>query len=271
MDVTESISFVEANGTDLETARLRCILYGTAPGPEALEPFLALQHPDGGFPFRMEQGNPTALNPTQVALLWMDELGMLDSSAAHSAFEYLLRSQREDGGWDEEAAIAAYDPPPWAAPGELNARIYLTAQSAFWLAAGGYGNHPGFPHALEFLIKYQDESGRFQGFPHNTWIATSVFWMAGAPYNETARMGMEALAAKPLADWVDSQIAWALDCLGRTGLPKEDPFVEAGLAELMRRRGAEGKWISEDGEARTVGAVIEALKVLNRYDLLELN
>jgi hypothetical protein len=268
MDVTESISFVEANGTDLEVARLRCILYGTAPEPKVLQPFLALQRADGGFPFRFEPGNPTALNTTQVALLWLDELGLLDSPAAQRSFEVLLRTQREDGGWDEEAAISEYDPPPWAIPGEPSARVYLTAQSAFWLAAVGYRSQPGFPRALDFLLDHQEESGKVQGFPHNTWIATSVFLMAGAPYAETARKGLEVLAAKPFSEWVDSQIAWALDCLGRAGLSRNNPFVEAGLAELIRRRSVEGKWRSEDGEGRTVGSIIEALKVLKCYDRL---
>ena len=268
MNITESISFVEANGTDLENARLRCLLYGTQPEPGVLQPFLDLQNADGGFPFRMEQGNPTALNHTQVALLWMDELGLLDAPASQNAFEYVLRTQREDGGWNEEIAIAQYDPPPWAIPGEPWARVYLTAQSAFWLAVGGYRTSPGFQSALDFLLKHQEESGKFQGFLHNTWIATSVFWMAGALYAEPAGKGLAALAARPLAKWVDSQIAWALDCLGRAGLPQDEPFVKAGLAELLRRRSAEGKWVSEDGEARTVGAVLEALKVLKCYELL---
>ncbi|MGD8752118.1 MAG: terpene cyclase/mutase family protein [Anaerolineales bacterium] len=144
------------------------------------------------------QGNPTALNNTHVALLRMDELGMSDSPIVHRAFVYILRVQRDDGGWNEDASIAKYDPPPWASPGEPWARVYLSAQSAFWLAAGGYRSHPGFQRALDFLLKHQEESGRFQGFPHSTWIATSAFVMAGAQYSETARKGLEAMVTKPL-------------------------------------------------------------------------
>jgi hypothetical protein len=214
------------------------------------------------------QGNPSALHNTHAALLRLDELEILGSSAAKKAFEYILRVQREDGGWDENAPIAKYSPPPWARPGEPWARIYLSAQSAYWLAVGEYQSHAGFQKALDFLREHQEGSGRFEGFLHSTWIATAVFVMAGDPYSEIVDKGLEALKAKPLSEWVDSQISWALECLGRAGLPKENPFVEQSLAELIRRQGGSGEWISEDGEARTVGAIIGVLKVLKYYDML---
>jgi squalene cyclase len=268
MDIAESVSFIEENGTDLEKARMRHILYGAKPEPDIVQPFIELQNADGGFPFGPAQGNPSTLNNTHVALLRLDELGMLDSATADRAFGYILKTQRDDGGWDEDAAIAGYGPPPWARPGALEARVYLSSQSAFWLAVGGYRSHPGFHKALDFLRAHQKESGRFQGFLHSTWIATGVFLMAGSSqYAEIARKGLEALATEPLSGWVDSQISWALHCLGAAGLPKGNPFVEKGLTELAQRRSIDGRWISEDGEGRTVGAVIETLKVLKHYEV----
>jgi squalene cyclase len=268
MDVAKSISFIEENGTDLEKARLRYILYGAKPEPDVIQPFIKLQNANGGFPFGLVQGNPSALNNTLVALLRMDELGMLDSSTANRAFQYVLVAQKDDGGWDEEASIARYGSPPWASPGEPWARLYLSAQSAFWLAVGGYRGHSGFQRALDFLLKHQEESGRVQGFLHNTWIATSVFVMAGSRYTEVVKKGLEAMMTAPLSEWVDSQISWALECLGKAGLPKDVPFVEKGLAELVWRRRVDGSWASEDGEARSVGAVIGVLKVLKHYGVL---
>jgi hypothetical protein len=81
-------------------------------------------------------------------------------------------------------------------------------------------------------------------------------------------MGLQALASTPLSEWDDSQIAWALDCLSRGGLPKKHPFVEACLNQLFHRQKADGSWASEDGEGSAVGATIQVLKVMKRYGLL---
>lgn len=268
MDFKAAVSFIEERGTDLEKARLRWILHGVQPDPDIVGPFLELQNADGGFPFRMEPGHPSALNHTHGALLRMDELGMLGSSPAQRALEYIINDQKDDGGWDENPRLAEFDTPPWGTPGDLRARVYLSSQSAFWLGAGGYRDHPAFQKALDYLIPHQEDSGRFRGFLHTTWIASSVYLMAGDPYLEQMRASLDALMAVPVSEWVDSQISWALGCLGKAGLSKTHPFVERCLGALIRRFGAGGSWASEDGESQKVGAALEAVKALKHYGML---
>lgn len=268
MDAAASVSFIEDRGSDLEKARLRWILYGESPDPAVVGPFLDLQNTDGGFPFRMEPGLPSALNHTHGALLRMDELGMLGSPSAKRAFEFTCNRQKDDGGWDENPRLTDCETPPWGTPGDTRARVYLTSQSAFWLAAGGYKGHPAFQKALDYLASHQEKSGRFQGFLHTTWIASSAFLMAGDPNLKVVEKGLEALLAVPLSEWVDSQISWALGCLGRAGLPRSHPFAEKILPTLVDRRAEDGAWASEDGEAQRVGATLEALKALKHYGML---
>jgi hypothetical protein len=244
------------------------ILYALQPEPGIIQSFVALQNGDGGFPCGMMPGDLCTVDNTLVALWWMDELEMLESPAAGKAFEYLLAVQRDDGGWDENPAIAQYDLPPWVIPGDLRTRLYLSAYSAYWLAIGSYKSYPAFQKALDFLLNHQDETGKVYGYLHTTWITTSVFFMAGQPYAEVAGKGMHVIMAKPISEWASSQISWALDCLGRAGLSKYHPFIERCLAELIRRQDSEGKWSSEDGEDYAVGATIEALKVLKHYGFL---
>jgi squalene cyclase len=265
MAVTEALSFVEERGSSLEQARLRCILQEVEPEPDVIQPFIELQNDDGGFPFGRVQGNLSTVNRTLAALSWMDDLGMLVSPPASRALEYLLAVQRDDGGWDEDPAIAQYDLPPWISPGDLRTRLYLSSYAAYWLAVTGYASHPAFRKALEFLLKHQDETGKFYGFLHSTWIATSVFAMAGERYSTVVEQGLQALMDRPLAAWEASQIAWVLDCLGRAGLPRDHPFIEKCLAELRQRQRADGSWSSEDGEAFAVGATIAAVKALKHY------
>jgi hypothetical protein len=192
----------------------------------------------------------------------------LTSPIANQAFAYLLSKQRADGSWDEDPLVAGYQLPPWIHLDDPRTRLYLSAYATYWLVLGGKTSLPAFRQALHFLIRNQDKSGKFFGYLHTTWIATSVFLMVGDRYATIASQGLQVLSTRILSDWDDSQIAWALDCLSKGGLAKYDPFVRGCLEELFRRQKPDGSWASEDGEASAVGATIQALKVLKRYGLL---
>ncbi len=268
MDFASAVAFVEARATALERARLYWVLAGTPPEPATVQPFVVLQNEDGGFPFGMVAGNLSTVDNTLTALWWLDELGMLGSPIAERACAYLRSVQQADGGWDEEPAIGQYELPPWVAIGDLRTRLYLSAYATYWLTVQGCGTEPAGQKALGFLLAHQDETGKFYGYLHSTWIATSVLLMAGPAYAEAARRGLQLLESRPLADWESSQIAWALSCLEQAGLPREHPFVQRGLAELGRRQQPDGSWASEDGAGLAAGATIQVLKVLQRYGLL---
>jgi squalene cyclase len=268
MDGAPSVSFIEERGTDLEKARMRHVLFGAPPEPGVVDPLVRLQNPDGGFPCGMVQGNPSAVHKTVNGLWWLDELGMLASPSAGKAFGYLFDVQRGDGGWDEKPDIARYGLPPWIRPGDLETRVYLSSYAAYWLAAGGHVTHPAFQAALRFLLQHRDETGRFHGFHHSTWIATSVFAMAGSEHAGIAKQGLEALLDRPLPDWPVEHICWALAYLGRAGLPGEHPLIERGLAELLHRRRSDGSWASPEDESGAV-TTTQALKVLKHYGLMQ--
>jgi hypothetical protein len=268
VNIIKSMSFIGEKGSNLEKARINCILNGTNPKQDIILGFIQLQNEDGGFPFRMVKGNLSTVNETTVALWWMEELDLLSSPNAKQAFAYLLATQQEDGGWDENQQLAQYDLPPWIQVGDLKTRLYLSAYTTYWLAVGGYQTLPAFRKAIHFLLRHQDQSGRIYGYLHNTWIATGVFLMAGDRYAKVASLGIQALADSPLTKWDASQIAWALDCLSRGGLPKNHPFIEECLDELFHRQKADGSWASEDGDAFAVGATIQVLKVFKRYGIL---
>lgn len=265
MDTEKAVVFIESRGTELERARLRCILQGTPAPTEVYQDLSGLQNPDGGFPFDMHKGNLSTHNETTVALWWLEELELLQSQIAQQAFDYLLNTQQPDGSWDEDPRLAEYELPPWIKLNDPRTRLYLSAYVAYWLALGGRTSMPAFRKVLHFLARHQDETGKFLGYLHTTWIATAAFLMAGKRYAGISRNGMHVLSARELSAWEDSQIAWALDCLSQAGMPKKDPFVSKCLTELIRRQAADGSWASEDGEAAAVGASIQAIKVLKRH------
>jgi squalene cyclase len=268
VDIEKAIDFIGMNGSSLEKERIICILHGTNPKNDVIQGLFHLQNGDGGFPFRMVQGNLSMINETTVALWWMEELDLLTSPNAKQAFAYLLATQQKDGGWDEDPRVAQYKLPPWIQLGDLKTRLYLSAYATYWLVVGGYQTLPAFRKAIHFLLRHQDQTGKIFGYLHNTWIATGVFLMAGDHYTKVADLGIQALTDKPLIKWEDSQLAWAMDCLSRGGLPKNHPLIEGCLGELIRRQKADGSWASEDGDAFAVSATIQVLKVLKRYNLL---
>ena len=266
ISTAESVSFIEERGTDLEKARMRHVLFAIQPEQDVIDSFVRLQNPDGGFPCGMVQGNPSAVHKTVNGLWWLDELGMLASSPADRAYGYLSDVQRGDGGWDEDPAIASYGLPPWIRPGDLGTQVYLSSYAAYWLAAGGHETHPAFQAALRFLLQHRDETGRFYGFHHSTWIATSVFAMAGPEYAEIVVQGLQALLERPLPEWPVEHICWALAYLGRAGLAREHLLIKRGLTELLHRQRLDGSWASPEDESGAV-TTTQALKVFKYYGL----
>jgi hypothetical protein len=116
---------------------------------------------------------------------------------------------------------------------------------------------------LNFLLSYQDQTGKFYGYPQTTWIATSVLIIAGPQYTEPANMGLRSIMEIPLSKWFAFQISLALNCLGKAGLSKEHPLIERLLDSLLERQEPNGSWCSEDSGSYNVDATIEALKALS--------
>lgn len=264
-DLTRAMIYVEQHGALQEKARLLYVLAGESPTREVLQPLLDKQNADGGFPSRPRGKNPSSVDNTITALWQLDELGLLASPPAERAIDFLLYAQRADGSWDENPDLPSHDLPPWIKPGELATCLYLTAYAAFWLARTGKSD-TALQRACQHLVGHQDAEGKLPSYLHANWIATSAFFIAG--FADAARRGLAYLAARPLPDWEDSQLAWALDCLGTAGLPVDHPFISSSLKELASRIDSDGAWSSEEGPAYASSATISSLKAFKRYQQL---
>jgi hypothetical protein len=269
LDLNKAIQFVSENGTILEQARLLRILMGVEPSIEAYQKLLDSQNPDGGFPSRPRPGSQSALDSTLTALWQFDELGLWHLTAAQRSMDFLAAMQQPDGGWDENPELPEHDLPPWIRPGEQATRLYLSTYALYWLAVRGKRPLPVFQRGAAYISTQQQPGGRIPGYMHNNWLGAAVFQLGGESYAHNAARSLAYMQSIPFSDWEDSQIAWALECLTRAGLPGEQPFMRAMLAELVRRQAADGSWAAEDGPSFAASATVGALKVLNQHGLIE--
>src|SRR5438876_977023 len=87
-----TIAYIQENGDELERARLAGLLGRSRAEPKVARSLLARQNEDGGFPYGLIQGRPSAITATATALCMVDG----PSSAAISAgLEALRRLEPE--------------------------------------------------------------------------------------------------------------------------------------------------------------------------------
>lgn len=255
--------FVYRRGTDLEKARIDAILEKKKPSDEIIKSIEEIQNQDGGFPYMRQKGMPSTLNNTEGELVVLNDLGLLSSEIAKKALGYIMKTQKEDGSWDENSEIMQYDPPPWMVAGERRSIVYHTAYCAFWLGVVGLRESDSFIRGHDFLKGCQDASGKILGFLHSSWIGTSVFAIKEGWASPRVRRGLDYLVG--VGEWVASQISWMLWCFGCAGAPRDTDFVETMLSRLQGMQRTDGGFPSEDGEEFEVGATIEAVKVALIY------
>ena len=132
-DIDGAIGYVVAHGDPVDRARLSYLRSGAAPPPEAVAKAEMGQAPGGGWP-AFWAGDTASVDATCFRLAELDDLGALDREPARKALAWLAARQRPDGTWEEDASLADAAP-VWARPGDPEARLYLTANAGFWLAA----------------------------------------------------------------------------------------------------------------------------------------
>ena len=264
INTRQAMRYIEGKGTDFDQARLRAALSGIQPAAVILRPLFDLQSEDGGFPSRPRPGNPSSIDSTLTAILKLDEVGLFPSPVTDAALHFLSVQQHSDGSWDENPDLPERDLAPWVIPGSLPVRFYFTAYSAFWFGLAGNQQGEPFQKAARYLLDHQEESGKIPGFEHNTWLGAGAFLLAGGEYTRAAHSAVHYLNAQPLANWEDSQMAWALDVLTRAGLPKDAPFVQRGVELLCQRQAEDGSWAAEDGQGFAITATLQVLRVIKR-------
>lgn len=260
--LSRAIAYIQENGDELERARLAGQLGRSRSEPKVARALLTRQNEDGGFPYDMIPGRPSAITSTATAMQWMQDLRLLPSSYVERAVVYLLTMQRPEGSWEESPAIIKYNPPPLVRPGSPSARTYCTALATFWMVRLVGPRHDAVMRASAYLHGQRDG-----GWPSETpvqivaWSTASLAMVEGRS-SPTAGAGLDALSHFSPEVWTSDRLAESLAALYMAGFPGDDPFATWALRQLLSEQRQDGGWSSEHGADRDVDLSLRALSVL---------
>src|SRR5690348_4473213 len=221
VNLARALAYIREHGTPLELARLHAALGETAAVEEASQQVAALQNPDGGWPYRQQEGQPSSLAATHHALTWLAELGLRESNIAQRGLDFLLAAQQPDGSWRESEQIATLNPPQWMSPESMLARAYLTADSAYHLAVGRDPELEAVTQACNYLYQLDLE----EEYPQTIWIMGALFTVAEGENSEVALAAREYLEARLDTNWDASALAWLLNTYLNAGIAASTPLL----------------------------------------------
>jgi hypothetical protein len=272
VDIDAAIGYVVARGDAVDRARLSWLRAGIAPTEDILGHVEMGQIGTGGWAAQWES-DVASIDATCFRLRELDDLGGLTRPAARRAIDWLANRQGADGFWEEDSSLAG-SAPEWAKPGDPEARFYLTANAAFWLAvaaadAGDAG--AGFASSQETL--YPDARGRaadalladvaqdgtWPGYLVSGWLAAAVLHHSGWFY-EAARMFV--ILRERVKDMTAADTASMVASLRRIGVSAEDPLLASARERLAETQRSDGAWPSDDSPTFDVHATLTGIRAV---------
>jgi hypothetical protein len=269
VDLDAAIGFVVAHGDEVDRARLSHLRTGAPPDPSIVEMVEAGQLAEVGWPGQADD-DVASIDATCFRFAELDDLGALGRPAARLAMDWLAVIQRTDGTWEEDPALADAAP-EWAAPGIPEARLYLTANAAFWLSAGGLAARPGGPQdtrvggsyagavakAAAVLAGALADDGSWPSYLVTGWLAAAVLHGQGR-LAESSRM--RRVLTRRLPDIAPAGVAWLASALRRLGVPDNDALPAAARRRLAATQRSDGSWPSDDGDPFVVHTTLTAIR-----------
>jgi hypothetical protein len=264
VDFDRAMDFVRAHGSEFDSARLDWLMgEGALLSHEQERRFLAGQRADGGWP-AVWAPDYSSLDATCYRFAQGEglQLGYRDPEFAR-AIAFFRSRQRQDGSWEEDEAVRELAP-PWARPGELAPRLYLTANCGWWLANATLQNFVSRDEAAHragtYLEQHLGEDGTLPSFLHAHWLAAGLWIRLGR--SALAGRVLDYLATQMNDDVPASSLAWMLTTLAGLGVSPDHALRLEASTLLMSQQRADGSWASEDGPDRDPYVTVEALRGL---------
>lgn len=268
VDIDAAIGYVVAHGDPVERARLSYLRTGALPSQRVLDRIEAGQAPTGGWPASGD-GTVASVDATCFRLAELDDLGSLHTPFAVRAAQWLVDVQRPEGSWEEEQSLAA-EAPPWAMPGDPEARLYLTAVAGFWLTVAEAGRRPRFapqdgsgPYAralrsaAQFIVANLLPDGTWPSFLATGWHAIGLLHDQAFFY-EAARI--QYVLGDRLPGMSPADVASMAAALRRIGTGDDSWLLDAARKRLADTQRSDGGWDSDEGPIFDVHTTLTAIR-----------
>ena len=259
--------FINRRGTALEKERLRCLVTGEQ-GESQLFPIERLQNPDYGFSLHFKAGNPSCINNTGMARACLEDLNLLTRENELQIARFILSCQNRDGIFEDPYETLSLDLPVWMETGTFRFAVYYTVYSCLELLNIDLNYCDDLEKSLNLICQWQKKDGSQPGYLHNSWLSAGVLLLGGA--ETQAQQALGYLESLPQESWVSSQLLWAMETLINAGLTGEHPLLKKWSNWVGPTQRLNGSFSSEDGDQFNVDVTLEAIRVLKKLGLLEL-
>jgi hypothetical protein len=258
VDIKAAAGFVRRYGSLREKEALRLLFEPGSPRLEVISSILESQNPGGGWGYR--GGSLSSVHETLWRLTQAVEVGLdAGQPSIMAAVGFLAQKQNPDGSWAEDPRLAL-EGPPWVAPGDRAAEVYLTSSAGYVLATLTGTSLGQVSRASRYLAQELGGDGRLPSFLHAHWLAAGLWWRTGE--KDLADRALVYLSSRLGPAFPTNNLSWAAVTLLAAGCPPDTPFLEIALDLLEGRQCADGHFDSEDGETAFPHATWEALKAL---------
>ena len=257
MSLDKSIEYVKRNSTDpFDTVRMQYILNGKIPNDEELKELITTQRQDGRWSPFWAQDN-SSLDATCYRLATLEQAGINQHPVIDRAIDFITKHMNEKGYFEEDN-IPLDSCPPWVMPGDIKARLYLTANCGFWIY---YYTSNIDDRIIAYLREHIDHEGNMNSFLHTNWLTGGLFYSLGL--NKEAETIFQYLVEQ-CSTLSSDNLAWLINTLIVSEVSCEEEVIVKSIARLIDLKKSDGSWSSDDGPWKDIHTTIESIRAL-RY------